>query len=86
MSFVSIKLDIGPGGENYFRILDDKEFWISFIEKYVHCITYGTDSYNFMVGEYDYIGRKYTGIGLKEMNFKGKIFASLIYALWKLQS
>ena len=96
MSFENTKLDICPGGENFFRILNDKEFWIPFIEKYAHRITYGTDSYNFeydneenwlratglrpllsqqffMDGEYDYIGRKYTGIGLKE-ELRQKIF------------
>lgn len=34
----------------FFEILDDKEYWIPFIEKYADRITYGTDSYNF---EYD---------------------------------
>ena len=50
MAFENTKLDICPGGENFFRILEDKEYWISFIEKYSDRITYGTDSYNF---EYD---------------------------------
>lgn len=50
MSFENTKLDICPGGDNFFRILDDKEYWVPFIEKYADRITYGTDSYNF---EYD---------------------------------
>lgn len=50
MSYPNTMLDICPGGENFFRILDDKAFWIPFIEKYADRITYGTDTYNF---EYD---------------------------------
>ena len=50
MSFENTTLDVCPGGENFFRILADKGYWIPFIEKYANRITYGTDSYNF---EYD---------------------------------
>ncbi|MBQ7879167.1 MAG: amidohydrolase family protein [Clostridia bacterium] len=50
MSFENTVLDVCPGGDNFFNILDDKAFWIPFIEKYSDRITYGTDSYNF---EYD---------------------------------
>lgn len=50
MAFSNTKLDVCPGGENYFNILEDKEYWIPFINKYADRITYGTDSYNF---EYD---------------------------------
>lgn len=50
MSFENTILDICPGGDNFFRILEDKEYWVPFIEKYADRITYGTDSYNF---EYD---------------------------------
>lgn len=47
MSFENTKLDVCPGGENFFNIFDDKAYWIPFIEKYADRITYGTDSYNF---------------------------------------
>ncbi|MBQ8658067.1 MAG: amidohydrolase family protein [Clostridia bacterium] len=50
MSYENTKLDVCPGGENFFNILADKGYWIPFIEKYADRITYGTDSYNF---EYD---------------------------------
>ena len=90
MSFENTVLDICPGGENFFRILEDKEYWVPFIEKYADRITYGTDSYNFEYDNeenwvkatghrpllcqrffatdtaHDYIGRSYTGIGLKK--------------------
>lgn len=50
MSFKNTMLDVCPGGENYFKILEDKDYWVKFIEKYADRITYGTDTYNF---EYD---------------------------------
>ena len=50
MSYENTKLDVCPGGDNFFNISEDKEYWIPFIEKYADRITYGTDSYNF---EYD---------------------------------
>lgn len=50
MSYKNTMLDVCPGGVNFFNILEDKDFWIPFIEKYSNRITYGTDSYNF---EYD---------------------------------
>lgn len=50
MSFKNTMLDVCPGGENYFNILKDKDYWVNFIEKYADRITYGTDTYNF---EYD---------------------------------
>ena len=50
MSFENTKLDICPGGDNFFEVLEDKEYWLPFIEKYQDRMFYGTDSYNF---EYD---------------------------------
>lgn len=50
MSYPNTKLDVCPGGDNFFNVLNDKEYWIPFIEKYADRIIYGTDSYNF---EYD---------------------------------
>jgi predicted TIM-barrel fold metal-dependent hydrolase len=50
MSYENTKLDVCPGGDNFFNVLADKEYWIPFIEKYSKRIVYGTDSYNF---EYD---------------------------------
>ncbi|MBQ8374037.1 MAG: amidohydrolase family protein [Clostridia bacterium] len=50
MSYENTKLDVCPGGDNFFNILADKEYWLPFLEKYADRITYGTDSYNF---EYD---------------------------------
>ena len=52
MSFENTMLDLTPGGENYFNILKDKEYWIPFIKKHIDRFTYGTDAYNFeYVGE-----------------------------------
>ena len=46
MSFENTMLDVTPGGNNYFNILADKEYWIPFIKKYIDRFTYGTDMYN----------------------------------------
>jgi len=50
MSFENTKLDVCPGHNNFLNMLEDKEYWFPFLEKYADRITYGTDSYNF---EYD---------------------------------
>lgn len=50
MSYENTKLDVCPGGENFFEMYKDEKYWVAFIEKYADRITYGTDSYNF---EYD---------------------------------
>lgn len=50
MSYPSTSVDVCPGGDNFFEILADREYWLPFIEKYADRITYGTDCYNF---EYD---------------------------------
>ena len=47
MSFENTMLDLTPGGDNYFNILNDKEYWIPFIKKHIDRFTYGTDMYNF---------------------------------------
>ena len=39
-------LDVTPGGENYFNILQDKEYYVPFIKKHIDRFTYGTDMYN----------------------------------------
>ena len=46
ISFENTMLDVTPGGENYFNILKDKEYWIPFIKKHIDRFTYGTDMYN----------------------------------------
>ena len=40
-------LDITPGGEQYFRMLQDWDIWLAFIEKYQDKLLYGTDFYAF---------------------------------------
>ena len=47
MSYPNTKLDVCPGGENFFKILEEPAYWVPFIEKYSDRIIYGTDSYNF---------------------------------------
>ena len=102
MSFENTKLDVCPGGENFFEMYKDEAYWVAFIEKYADRITYGTDSYNFEYdkeetwvratgnrpnfvhnffltdSEFDYLGTKYKGIGLKK-EFCEKIFFDNLY-------
>ena len=47
MSYPNTKLDVCPGGDNFFKVLEDSDYWIPFIEKHSDRIFYGTDSYNF---------------------------------------
>ena len=47
LSFENTMLDVTPGGENYFNILKDKEYYVPFIKKHIDRFTYGTDFYNF---------------------------------------
>lgn len=103
MSYENTTLDICPGGDNFFNILADKEYWIPFIKKYAHRITYGTDSYNFeydneenwlratgnrpllaqnfftgrLTDEFDYLGQKYTGLGLTEAEQEKILYSNL---------
>ena len=46
MSFENTMLDVTPGGDNYFNILNDKEYYVPFIKKHIDRFTYGTDMYN----------------------------------------
>ena len=48
MSYPNTRLDVTPGGEQYFEMIDDDiVWWKSFIEKYADRICYGTDLYQF---------------------------------------
>ncbi len=90
MSFENTMLDVTPGGETFYEMYSDLEYWLAFLEKYADRITYGTDTYNFEYDneenwvrntgnrpnlvqnffltekEFDYIGTKFKGIGLKK--------------------
>ena len=44
--FENTMVDLTPGGEQFFQMLEDKDFWIDFIEKHDTRIKYGTDTYN----------------------------------------
>ncbi len=46
ISYENTMLDVTPGGDNYFNILDDKEYWIPFIKKHIDRFVYGSDMYN----------------------------------------
>ena len=50
MSYPNTKLDVCPGSEYVFNINKDSAYWISFIEKHIDRLFYGTDCYTF---EYD---------------------------------
>lgn len=47
MRYENTRLDVCPGGESYFNILKDPDYWIPFLEKYADRINYGTDTYTF---------------------------------------
>ncbi len=46
ISYENTMLDVTPGGENFFNILADKEYYVPFIKKHIDKFTYGTDLYN----------------------------------------
>ena len=45
--FENTTFDITPGGEQYFKMLEDWTYWKDFIERYQDRIFYGTDFYAF---------------------------------------
>ena len=47
MSYENTRLDACPGGESYFNILAEPEYWIPFLEKHIDRINYGTDTYTY---------------------------------------
>ena len=46
ISYENTMLDVTPGGENYFNILKDEDYYVPFIKKHIDRFTYGTDLYN----------------------------------------
>lgn len=100
-SYPNTVIDVCPGGENFFNILEDTAYWIPFIEKYIDRIVYGTDCYNFefdneetwtratsnrplfverfftTTGTYQYAGKTYTGIGMREELYNKIFFDNL---------
>ncbi len=47
MSYENTMMDITPGGEQYFKMLEDWDYWHEFLVKYQDRIFYGSDFYAF---------------------------------------
>lgn len=45
--FENTRVDLTPGGEQFFYMLEDREAWIPFLESHADKIKYGSDSYNY---------------------------------------